>query len=130
MIPTTARPDTLSHGNQDPVFLLGSLERILLLYDEALNSLTTASGAIAAHDEEAKAESLANTLTILMELRGGLDHSVSPELTRNLDDLYTYSINRVYAANRYHDGMAVEQAARVLEILRAAWAELRPQVSV
>lgn len=108
-----------------PAWLRIMLERILMLYDEAEQALKRASSAILACQEEVKAESLSKALAVLMELRAGLDHSLSPELTRNLEDLYTYSINRIFAANCLNDSEAISQALKVLDILRAAWEEIR-----
>jgi flagellar protein FliS len=113
----------------DSSLLRVSLERIVLLYDDALEWLHGASGAFTSGDEEGKAESLSKALAVLMELRAGLDHRVSPELTRNLEDLYTYAINRIFAANSLNDREAVDQAIKVLEVLRMAWQDIRPKIS-
>ena len=106
-----------------------SLERILLLYDEAVVSLRQASEAILSGDDATKSEALANALVVLMELRAGLDHGVDPELTRNLEDLYTYSINRVFAGHSLNDFDAVEQAIKVIEVLRVGWRDLGPEIA-
>ena len=106
-----------------------SLERIVLLYDDALEFLHRASGALMSGHEEEKSDSLSKALAVLMELRAGLNHSVSPELTRNLEDLYTYAINRIFAANSLNEREAVDQAIKVLDVLRMAWQDIRPEIS-
>ena len=113
----------------DSFSLRGSLERILLLYEEALESLHRASGTLTSGDEDGKSESLSKALAVLMELRAGLDHTVSPALTKNLEDLYTYAINRIFAANSLNDQEAVTQAIQVLDVLRMAWQDIRPEIS-
>ena len=113
----------------DSFSLRGSLERILLLYEEALESLHRASVTLLSEDEDGKSESLSKALAVLMELRAGLDHSVSPALTKNLEDLYTYVINRIFAANSLNDQEAVTQAIQVLDVLRKAWQDIRPEIS-
>ncbi len=113
----------------DSFSLRGSLERILLLYEEALESLHRASVTLLSGDEDGKSESLSKALAVLMELRAGLDHSVSPALTKNLEDLYTYVINRIFAANSLNDQEAVTQAIQVLDVLRMAWQDIRPEIS-
>ncbi len=109
--------------------LRGSLERILLLYEEALESLHRASVTLLSGDEDGKSESLSKALAVLMELRAGLDHTISPALTKNLEDLYTYVINRIFAANSLNDQEAVTQAIQVLDVLRKAWQDIRPEIS-
>ena len=113
----------------DSFSLRGSLERILLLYEEALESLHRASVTLTSGDEDGKSESLSMALAVLMELRAGLDHTVSPALTKNLEDLYTYVINRIFAANSLNDQEAVTQAIQVLDVLRKAWQDIRPEIS-
>ena len=113
----------------DSFSLRGSLERILLLYEEALESLHRASVTLLSGDEDGKSESLSKALAVLMELRAGLDHTVSPALTKNLEDLYTYVINRIFAANSLNDQEAVTQAIQVLDVLRKAWQDIRPEIS-
>ena len=113
----------------DSFSLRGSLERILLLYEEALDSLHRASVTLTSGDEDGKSESLSMALAVLMELRAGLDHTVSPALTKNLEDLYTYVINRIFAANSLNDQEAVTQAIQVLDVLRKAWQDIRPEIS-
>ncbi|MCZ6799853.1 MAG: flagellar export chaperone FliS [Nitrospirae bacterium] len=113
----------------DSFSLRGSLERILLLYEEALDSLHRASVTLTSGDEDGKSESLSMALAVLMELRAGLDHTISPALTKNLEDLYTYVINRIFAANSLNDQEAVTQAIQVLDVLRKAWQDIRPEIS-
>lgn len=125
---TQEKLDLPTHA-MDSFSLRGSLERILLLYEEALDSLHRASVTLTSGDEDGKSESLSMALAVLMELRAGLDHTVSPALTKNLEDLYTYVINRIFAANSLNDQEAVTQAIQVLDVLRMAWQDIRPEIS-
>ena len=125
---TQEKLDLPTHA-MDSFSLRGSLERILLLYEEALESLHRASVTLLSGDEGGKSESLSKALAVLMELRAGLDHTISPALTKNLEDLYTYVINRIFAANSLNDQEAVTQAIQVLDVLRKAWQDIRPEIS-
>ena len=114
--------------NLDQSHLQFSLKRILLLYDEAVVCLKRAAAAVSAGDQVLKTETLSRALGALNMLRAGLDPAQDPLLARNLEDLYQFSIHRIYDADSLNDCMAIEQAIQVLEVLRSAWRDIRKEV--
>lgn len=105
-----------------------ALERILLLYDEAIISLKQAAVALSSGGEDKKIECLSAALMAVLELRDGLNHQQDPALSRNLEDLYAFCIHRIYAANNENDRQQIDSVIQVLDMLRGAWRELRADV--
>lgn len=100
---------------------------ICMLLDGALERLAMAHGCIERKDVTAKAALLHRVGLILDELRLSLDHSAGGEIAANLDRLYDYIMRRALHANLHNDIPAIDEAARLLQQIRDAWAAIPPE---
>ncbi|WP_326403994.1 flagellar export chaperone FliS [Methylibium sp.] len=96
-----------------------------MLYDGALEAISTARGAMARGDIELKGRQIARAARIVEEgLLGGLDRDRGGELAANLDRLYRYLARRLTEANLRNDDAALGECAALLAPLRDAWSEI------
>ncbi len=95
------------------------------LFGRFLDDLERGRAAIAARDIEAKAAALDHAVRIVVELRASLDHEAAPELCANLDALYQFVLDQVYAASSSLTVAPLAHAARVMSQLRDAFVEAR-----
>lgn len=95
-----------------------------MLYDGALEAISTARGALARGDMATKGQKIGKAARIVEEgLRGGLDLARGGELAVNLDRLYRYIGQRLTEANLRNDDRALDECVRLLAPLRDAWNE-------
>jgi flagellar secretion chaperone FliS len=100
------------------------MELVVLLYDGAVRFLGQARDAMVANDLVAKRDALSKGTAILCALQSMLNMQEGGEIAERLDALYTYVQGRCLAANADGDPAALDEAIRLLGILRSAWAEL------
>lgn len=104
---------------------------ILLLYQGALLSISTAKNQILRKDIPAKGKSISQAITIIEEgLKASLDRSVGGDLARNLSDLYEYMIQRLLIANLKNDVSVLDEVSHLLSDLKGAWEQIRPAATV
>ncbi len=109
--------------------MTASRERLLLiLYDGALRFCEQARLALEAKDIEKSHQSLIQAQRIVIELWGSVSPQADPELARNLGGLYGFLYLRLVHANVQKDPVALEEAVRILTILRQAWAEAAEKI--
>jgi len=114
--------------NMDQSLLQFPLERILLLYDEAVVCLSE-------RRQRSRLEIKSSKPRRCQGL-SGLSTCSGPGWIRpkprfwpgTLEDLYQFSIHRIYDADSLNDCMAIVQAIQVLEVLRSAWRDIRKEV--
>lgn len=97
------------------------LERVVLLYDGAVRYMENARDAIGRRDIPARRDALSRTLAIVAELQSTLDMDRGGDLAVELDRIYHYVMTRLMDAAVNHDARAIDDARRVLDILREAW---------
>lgn len=108
-------------GSADPHKL------IVLLYQGALLSISTAKNHMLRKDIPAKGKSISQAITIIEEgLKASLDESAGGALARNLSDLYEYMIQRLLIANIKNDASVLDEVSRLLSDLKGAWEQIRP----
>lgn len=101
-----------------------------LLFEELLQSIANARGALARRQIPEKCASITRAISILDEgLKGGLNLSAGGELAERLHALYDYCILQLTKANALNDDQLLIEARELLEPLARAWQEIRPQVS-
>jgi len=100
------------------------LELVVMLYDGAIRALGQVRDAIGRRDLVAKRAAMNRALDIVQHLQSSLDMEAGGEIAANLDALYSYVIERLLEANRSADQAPVEEAARLLNTLRDAWAQI------
>jgi flagellar secretion chaperone FliS len=107
---------------------------VVMLYDGAIRSMMAARAAFASGDVAQRGEAISKAISIIDEgLRPALDLENGGEIAANLLGLYEYVSNRLLYANLKGDEASVEEAARLMTELRAAWEQLerdsRPQAA-
>lgn len=91
------------------------------LYDRFLADVETARAAIAGRDIQGKANAIDHAMRIVVELTAALDHDAAPELCANLAALYDFVTQRLVEANSTLAPAPLDQAARVMTELGAAF---------
>jgi flagellar secretion chaperone FliS len=103
---------------------------VLMLFDGFQDSVAQARGAIAAGHIEAKGRAIGRAVRIVEEgLKAGLNMGAGGALAADLHALYAYVSMRLTEGNLRNDMAALEECARLLEPVRAAWAAIEPQTS-
>jgi flagellar secretion chaperone FliS len=97
---------------------------VSLLFDGAVNFLKVARGKMEQHDIAGKGIFLGKVTAIVGELNSSLNLEQGGEIARNLRRLYDFVLDRLLKANLKNDAVALNEAERVLEILRSGWKEM------
>jgi flagellar protein FliS len=103
------------------------LELVVMLYDGALRFLTQARGAIEQNNIPARREAISRTLAIMSELQSTLDIDKGGAIAESLDRLYQYIAGLLIDASFKKDTRPVDEAVRLLTMLRDAWADIARQ---
>ncbi len=99
---------------------------VLMLFDGALSATRLGLGHMQAGRIADKAAALSKATRIVDEgLKVSLDKSAGGQLAHRLGDLYEYMTMRLLQANLRNDAAALSEVIRLLEDLRAAWAQIR-----
>jgi flagellar protein FliS len=109
---------------------------ILMLYQGALLSISSAKNHMQRKDFAAKGHAISQAISIINDgLKASLDIKVGGSLAQNLSDLYGYMSNRLLQANLKNDPAALDEVSTLLLDLKGAWESIgqagqRPQVHV
>jgi flagellar protein FliS len=104
---------------------------ILMLFDGALLSLSSASMFLAQNQVAEKGQAISKAIDIISNgLSASLDLKVGGELSERLFALYEYMANRLLHANIHNDAAAIDEVAHLLGELRSAWAEIAQDPAV
>jgi flagellar protein FliS len=93
------------------------------LFARFLDDLARGKAAIEGRDIQAKAAALDHAVRIVVELRAALDHGAAPELCANLDALYQFVLDQIYAASSSLTAAPLAHAGAVMVQLRDAFVE-------
>lgn len=100
-----------------------------MLFDGYMEALAQAKGAMQAKQIEAKGKAIGRAARIVDEgLKAGLNLTDGGRLAADLRDLYEYVSMRLVLANVRNDLNILDECARLIEPLRQAWKDIRPQV--
>ena len=98
---------------------------VLMLYDGALKAIFDAKVAMARSEIPLKGSAISKAIAIIDEgLRPALDMNAGGEIAANLMALYDYISGRLLYANIKNDPHSLDESARLLSELRAAWETL------
>lgn len=104
---------------------------VLMLFDGALSAARLGLGHMQAGRIADKAAALSKATRIVDEgLKISLDKSAGGQLAQRLGELYEYVTMRLLQANLRNDATALSEVIKLLEDLRAAWAQIRKPASV
>lgn len=102
---------------------------VQMLFDALIDEIGHARAAMAQARIEAKGRHIGRAVRIVDEgLRAGLNLQGGGELAANLHSLYGYVTVRLTHANLRNDVEALEEAHRLMEPLRDAWATIGTQL--
>ena len=99
-------------------------ELVVMLYDGAIRFLNQAVDAIEARDIRTKARASDRALAIIQHLNLSLDMDRGQEISIELERLYSFVIGKIVDGSRQLSAKDLEEAIKVLDILRSAWSEL------
>lgn len=103
---------------------------IEMLFDGFQDAVARARGAMQARQIEAKGRAIGHAARIVEEgLKAGLNLKDGGKIAADLDALYAYIGVRLTYANLHNDEAALDECARLIEPVRAAWAEIGPRVT-
>lgn len=91
------------------------------LFARFLQDVARGRAAIGGRDIAGKATALDHAIRIVVELRAALDHGAAPELCANLDALYQYVLDQIYAASSSMTVAPLDVASAVMDQLRDAF---------
>lgn len=103
---------------------------ILMLFDGAILSITSAGAAMERKDVAAKGAALSKAIEIISNgLDASLDHEAGGELSLRLSALYEYMSSRLLHANLHNDREALDEVLKLLGGLRESWQAIGPEVA-
>jgi flagellar protein FliS len=102
---------------------------ILMLFDGAMMSVSTASHQIDMGDTAGKGQSISRAIDIVGNgLKVSLDLDAGGELAQRLYALYDYMCVRLLHANSQNDKAALDEVAHLLGELKGAWEDIRQKL--
>lgn len=100
-----------------------------MLFDGYMEALAQAKGAMQLKQIEIKGRAIGRAARIVDEgLKAGLNLNAGGRLAADLRDLYEYVSMRLVLANVRNDLNILDECVRLIEPLRQAWKDIRPQV--
>lgn len=101
---------------------------VVILYDEAINSLLAAMDAISLGDIEARFNATTRTVEVISELYASLDMENGGEIAETLAALYGHIIAQMPTLNFTNDVMIADQLIKLLRPIRDSWNELDERI--
>lgn len=97
---------------------------ISMLYDGAINFIRVAKKRMELEDIAGKGLYIGKASSVVGELSSSLNMQEGGEIAKNLGRLYDFVIDRLLNANTKNDSKALDEAEKVLDLLRSAWKEI------
>jgi flagellar protein FliS len=114
----------ISQYSTTEVTTANRLRLLIMLYDSAIRFIDTAKERLRTGDVAGKGTYIGKALAIVGEFKNTLNFQVGGDLPRELQRLYVFVEERLVRANLKGDPALLDEARRVLDILRGAWVEL------
>ena len=96
---------------------------LLMLYNAAIELLEEAKISIEQGDVWEKGAHISQTHTIISELLASLDVEIGGEVARNLEALYLFMLDQLFAANLNNDAKPLDVVLSLLRTLYRGWEE-------
>ena len=119
---------TLSIATVERILDASPSRLIVMLYDEALKNLETATAAIERGDIETRCHAINRTVEIVCHLYLTLDTQQGGEIAEKLGAIYRFVLARLPRANVANDAEPAREAIRLLTPMRASWCELDARI--
>lgn len=97
---------------------------ISLLFDGAINFIKVARKRMELGDIAGKGLYIGKASSVVGELLSSLNMEEGGEIAKNLSRLYDFVMDRLINANMKNDEKALDEAEKVLDVLRSAWKDL------
>jgi flagellar protein FliS len=97
------------------------VERVVLLYDGAIQFMDVARDAIVRKDIAARRIALGRAIAIVGELKSTLDMERGGDVAASLDALYAFVTRRLLDAARQQAVAPLDECRSVLDTLREGW---------
>ncbi|MCC7202946.1 MAG: flagellar export chaperone FliS [Nitrospirae bacterium] len=97
---------------------------ISMLYDGAINFIRVARKRMELGDIAGKGLYIGKASSVVGELMSSLDMEAGGNISKNLSRLYDFVQDRLITANMKNDERSLNEAEKVLDLLRSAWKEL------
>lgn len=101
---------------------------VVLLYDQAIDSLIAVIDAIGRGDIEARFKASENVTNVISQLYLALDMEQGGEIAESLGGLYNYILTQLPKVNFENDPDIAEQAIKLLRPVRDSWFELDERI--
>ena len=101
-----------------------SVKVISLLFDGGINFIKVARKRIELGDIAGKGLYIGKASSVVGELLSSLNMEEGGEIAKNLSRLYDFVMDRLINANMKNDEKALDEAEKVLDVLRSAWKDL------
>lgn len=102
---------------------------VSLLFDGAVNFIRIARRNMEKGDVAARGLYIGKATSVVAELSAALDMEQGGEIAGNLKRLYDFVTDRLLRANIRADAAALDEAERVLEVLRSGWKEMEKRLA-
>ncbi len=116
-------PTAINHYQNVQVTTSNPEKILIMLYDGAINFTRIAIDKLARGDMAGKGVYIGKAHAIVTELMDTLNHEIGGDVARQLERLYLYLIDEFVAANIRKSPVHLENALRIMTIMRDTWAE-------
>src|SRR5579883_160839 len=106
------------------VLTTNPLEAVVMIYELAIDSLTTAVAQLKSGDAMARAKSVTRAQEAVNELVMSVDHSSGASYTHTLVELYGYVQSQIVNGHTQQDAAAFENAISILRTLWEGWSQV------
>lgn len=101
---------------------------VVMLYDEAIESLEAAIEAVGRGAIEARFNATARTAEVISQLYLALDMEQGGVIAQNLSSIYNFILGQLPEVNFRNDPTIAEQAIMLLKPIRESWFELDERI--
>jgi len=103
---------------------MNRIQIVSMLFDGAVKFIKTARNKLEAGDSTGTSLYLGKTTAIIKELSNSVNVE-GGDVSRNLRSLYDYVLSNLHKAGTQGDMIAIDDAEKVIQILRSGWKEMQ-----
>jgi flagellar secretion chaperone FliS len=120
----TAARNPFSAYQKTQVTTASNKHILVMLYEGAIKFVKLARTKMIAKDVAEKGKYISKTLAILSELMNTLDHEKGGQLAVDLENLYSFMIDKLIEGNIKNDPACLESVEKILLTLHVAWVDV------
>lgn len=111
----------LNQYKQNAVISAPPEKLVVMLYEGAVQNLKLSISALEKGDRAQFGLRLGKSNSIVAELLSSLDHHAAPEITKKLEKLYLFVIDRITEANLSLNNKGLNDSIKIMETLKEGW---------